>query len=172
MLLLWALWLYEWKQLIFLSNLKTVFSYIRTSPVRATYLKWLIGDSLIQRYLHWLSSSICAVLTSCTKYHASCDAKPLEKTYLLTRYAYIFGENTFVFIICFKQIFLTPTKFDGHKKDLGSNWTRMSPVSGGLDRTVSRKSSIWGVHICAGRLDTLIIYIYFTTWTVFADCAN
>jgi len=60
-----------------------------TSPVRATYLKWLIGDSLIQRYLHWLSSSICAVLTSCTKYHVSCDAKPLEKIYLQVRETFI-----------------------------------------------------------------------------------
>jgi len=54
-------------------------------------------------------------------------------------------------------MFLTTTTFNGHKKDLGGNWTRMLPVSAGLGRTVSKKPSIGGPHICAGRLDILII---------------
>ena len=42
-------------------------------------------------------------------------------------------------------------------------WGETSPecpsVSAGLGKTVARKSSIGGLHVCAGRLDTLKIYI-------------
>jgi len=48
----------------------------------------------------------------------------------------------------------------------------MTPVSAGLGRTVTRKSSTGGLHVCAGGLDILKIYIEFTTCTTFADCAN
>jgi len=65
----------------------------------------------------------------------------------------------FVFIICFKQIFLSKTKFVEHKEDFGVTAPECLPVSAGLGRTVTRKSSIRGLHICAGGLDILINYI-------------
>jgi len=36
----------------------------------------------------------------------------------------------------------------------------MPLVSAGLDRTVARKSSIGDLHVCAGGLDILKMYIY------------
>jgi len=66
---------------------------------------------------------------------------------------YIFREKDFVFI-CLNQIFLSITKFVGHKIDLGV----ASPVSAGLGRTVARKSSIGDLHVRAGGLDILKIY--------------
>jgi len=64
-----------------------------------------------------------------------------------------------VFIIYFKQIFLSITKFGVIKKIWG-NFLRMSPlVSAGLDRTVPRMPSIGGLHVCAGGLDIQKNYI-------------
>jgi len=60
----------------------------------------------------------------------------------------------------------------GEQKGFGGNFFRMPPVSAGLGRTVPRKSSIGSLHVCAGGVDILTIYFYFTTWTRFADCAN
>jgi len=57
-------------------------------------------------------------------------------------------------IICLKHIFLSTTKFGGHKKDVELT----APVSAGLGRTVARKSSIEDLRVCAGRLDILTIY--------------
>jgi len=56
-----------------------------------------------------------------------------------------------------KQIFLSTTKFRGHKKDLGE-LPPNAPVSAGLGKTVARKSSIGDLHVCAGGLDILKIY--------------
>jgi len=74
------------------------------------------------------------------------------------------GENAFlwgkdlIFIICLKQIFPNKTKFGGHKKDLVVTSPEFPTVSAGLGRTVARKCSIGGLHICAGGLDILKIY--------------
>jgi len=68
------------------------------------------------------------------------------------------GGKILIFIICLKHIFLNTTKFGGHKKDLGVTAPEFSTVSAGLDRTVARKSSIGGLHICAGGLDILKLY--------------
>jgi len=43
----------------------------------------------------------------------------------------------------------------GHKNDFGVN----APVSAGLGRTVARKSSSGGLHVYAGGLGILKIYI-------------
>jgi len=59
----------------------------------------------------------------------------------------------------FKTKFLSITKFwEGHKKELGVTAPEFPTVSAGLSRTVARKSSIEGLHICAGGLDILKIY--------------
>jgi len=55
-------------------------------------------------------------------------------------------------------MFLSTTKFGGHKKDLGVTALECPTVSAGLGRTVARKSSIGGLHGCAGGLDILNIY--------------
>jgi len=70
------------------------------------------------------------------------------------------GGKIFVFTICLKQIFLSTTNFGEAQKRFGGNCPLMpSPVSAGLGRTVARKSSISGLHVCAGRQDILKIYI-------------
>jgi len=45
-----------------------------------------------------------------------------------------------------------------NKKDLGVTASECPIVSAGLGRTVARKSSIVGLHICAGVLDILKTY--------------
>jgi len=60
-----------------------------------------------------------------------------------------------IFIICLKQIFLSTTQFGGHKKDLGVTAPECPTASAGLGRTIARKSSIGGLHVCAGGLDIL-----------------
>jgi len=68
------------------------------------------------------------------------------------------GGNILIFIICLKQIFLSTTKFGVHKKDFWVTAPECPTVSAGLGRTVARKSSIGGLHVCAGGLDILKIY--------------
>ena len=74
------------------------------------------------------------------------------------------GQNTFLgrkeFNIyhTFETIFLSTTKFGGHKKDFGETAPECPTVSAVLGRTVARKSSTGGLHVCAGGLDILIIY--------------
>jgi len=57
------------------------------------------------------------------------------------------------------------TNFSEHNKILAAqkrfegNCPRMLPVSTGVGRTVARKSSIGGLHVCAGGLDALKIYV-------------
>jgi len=63
---------------------------------------------------------------------------------------HFYGGKISIFIICVKQIFLSTTKFGGHKKDLGITARECSTVSAGLDRTVARKSSIGDLHVCTG----------------------
>ena len=60
------------------------------------------------------------------------------------------GGKIFIFIICLKQIILITTKFGGNEKDLGITAPECPAVSAGLGRTVARKSSIGGLHVCAG----------------------
>jgi len=48
----------------------------------------------------------------------------------------------------FETNFSEHNKFVGHKKIWG-NCLRMPPMSAGLGRTVARKSSIGGLHVCA-----------------------
>jgi len=57
--------------------------------------------------------------------------------------------------MCLKQIFLSSTKFGVNKKDFRATAPECSIVSAGLGRTVARKSSVGGLHVCAGRLDIL-----------------
>jgi len=45
-----------------------------------------------------------------------------------------------------------------HKKDLVVTASECPTVSAVLGRTVARKSSIGGLHVCAGGLDILKIY--------------
>jgi len=47
------------------------------------------------------------------------------------------------------------TNLGKNKKDLGVTAPECPPVSAGLGRTVARKSSIGGLHVCAGRPDIL-----------------
>jgi len=49
------------------------------------------------------------------------------------------------------------TNFSEQKKDLGIT-AKYPTVSAGLDRTVARKSSIGGLHVCEWGLDILKIY--------------
>jgi len=56
----------------------------------------------------------------------------------------------FNFYHMFETTFLSTRKFRGHKKDLSVTAPECPTVSAGLGRTVSRKSSIWGLHVCAG----------------------
>jgi len=49
-----------------------------------------------------------------------------------------------------KQIFLSTPNLWGIKNIWGVTALEYHPVSAGLGRTVARKSSIWGLHICAG----------------------
>ena len=65
---------------------------------------------------------------------------------------YIFRGNGF----CFHHMF--KTNLGKNKKDLGVTAPECPPVSAGLGRTVARKSSIGGLHVCAGRPDILKIY--------------
>jgi len=58
----------------------------------------------------------------------------------------------------FETNFLSKTKFGGHKKDLKVTAPKCPTVSANLDRTVAKKSSIGGLHVCAGELDILKIY--------------
>jgi len=53
---------------------------------------------------------------------------------------------------------MNTTKFGGHKKELGATAPECPTLSAGLGRTVARKSSIGGLHICAGVLNILKIY--------------
>ena len=71
---------------------------------------------------------------------------------------HFYGGKILIFIICLKQIFLSTTKFGGHKKNLGVTATECLTVSAGLSRTVARKSSIGGLHVCAGGFDILKNY--------------
>jgi len=63
-----------------------------------------------------------------------------------------------IFVICLKQIFLSTAKFGRHKKNLGVTAPKFATASADLDRTVAKKSSIGGLHVCAGGLDILKIY--------------
>jgi len=64
------------------------------------------------------------------------------------------------FNIChmFETNFSERSKLWGHKKDLRVTATECPNVSAGLGRTVARKSSIVGLHVCAGGLDILKIH--------------
>jgi len=62
--------------------------------------------------------------------------------------------------MCLRQIFLSTIKFGGRKKDLGPTASEYPTVSAGLGRTVARKSSIGGLHVCAGGLDILKKFFY------------
>jgi len=68
------------------------------------------------------------------------------------------GGKNLIFIICLKQIFLSTTKCGKHKKGLRVTAPECPTVSAGLGRTVARKSSIGGLHVCTGELDILRIY--------------
>jgi len=74
------------------------------------------------------------------------------------------GQNTFLWgkdfdiYHTFETNFSEHKKIWGHKKDLGVTATEWPTVSAGLGRTVARKSSIGGLHVCAGGLDILKIY--------------
>jgi len=50
----------------------------------------------------------------------------------------------------FKAILFRATNFRGGQKRFGGNCPRTPPVSADLGRTVARKSSIGGFHVCAG----------------------
>jgi len=83
----------------------------------------------------------------------------------LSQVLWFWGQNTFLgvkdfcFIIWLKQSFLSTTKFVGAQKRFGGNYPRMSPMSAGLGRNAARKSFIRGLHVCAGGLDILKIYM-------------
>jgi len=73
------------------------------------------------------------------------------------------GQNTFlggeVFVLInFKPNFSEHNKTWGAQKDLRVTAPECPTVSAGLGRTVARKSSIGGLHVCAGRVDILKIY--------------
>jgi len=55
-------------------------------------------------------------------------------------------------------MFLITTKFGGHKEYLGVTAPECPTVSAGLGKTIARKSSIGGLHVCAGEVDILKIY--------------
>jgi len=74
----------------------------------------------------------------------------------------IFRGKGFYFYHMLKTNFSKHNKIWGHKKDLGVTAFECSPVSAGLGRTVDRKSSIGGLHVCAEGLDILKIYFQFT----------
>ena len=79
----------------------------------------------------------------------------------------------FVFVIYLIEIFLSTAKFRRYKKILGQLSPNPPPtLPTGLGRTDARKSSIWGLLLCAGGLGILNIYFQFTTWTTFAGFAN
>jgi len=46
-----------------------------------------------------------------------------------------------------------------HKKDLEALPLNAQLVAAGLGRTIASKISTWGLHVCAGELDILKIYI-------------
>jgi len=50
----------------------------------------------------------------------------------------------------FKANFSEHNKIWGAQKDFGVTASECSTVSAGLGRTVARKSSIRGLHVCAG----------------------
>jgi len=58
----------------------------------------------------------------------------------------------------FETNFSENNKIWGDIKDLGVTAPEYPTVSAGLGRTVVRKSSIGGHHVCAGGLDILKIY--------------
>jgi len=58
-------------------------------------------------------------------------------------------EKIFIFIICLKRNFLSTTKFWEVQKYFGVTAPERPTVSAGLG-TVARKSSIRGLHVCAG----------------------
>jgi len=68
------------------------------------------------------------------------------------------AKQILIVIICLKQIFLSTTKFEGHKKDLGATTSEFPTMSAGLGGTIARKSSIGGLHVFAWTLDILKIY--------------
>jgi len=57
----------------------------------------------------------------------------------------------------FKKIFLSTTKFGSTQKRYGGYCLRMPAVSAGVGRAIAMKSSIGGLHVCAGGLDILKI---------------
>jgi len=59
----------------------------------------------------------------------------------------------------FKQIFLSTTKFGWAQKGFGGNCPQLPTLSAGLGRIVARKFSIMGLHVCAGGLNILKIYV-------------
>ena len=71
---------------------------------------------------------------------------------------HFYGRKILVFTVRLKQIFQSTNKFGRHKKDLGVTAPECPIVSAGLGRTVARKFSIRGLHVCTGGLDILKIY--------------
>jgi len=59
----------------------------------------------------------------------------------------------------FKKKFLSTTKFGWAQKGFGGNCPHLHTLSADLGRTVARKSSTGGLHVCAGGLNILKIYI-------------
>jgi len=78
------------------------------------------------------------------------------------------AQNTFLggkvcFYHMFKTIFSEHNKILGHKKDLAVTAPKCPTASAILGRTVARKSSTGSLHVCAGGIGILKIYIQFTT---------
>jgi len=58
----------------------------------------------------------------------------------------------------FETNFSEHNKIWSAQKRFGGTCSRLLSLSAGLGRTVARKPSIGGLHICAGGLDILKIY--------------
>ena len=86
------------------------------------------------------------------------------RTRPVARFEGLEGQNTFLWGKDFSIYHMFETNFSEHnkiwgpQKHLGVTAPECLTVSAGLGRTVARKSSIAGLHVCAGGLDILKIY--------------
>ena len=71
---------------------------------------------------------------------------------------YIKGQDDLNIYHMFEANFSRNNKIWGAQKYLGVTSPGRPTVSAGLGRTIARKSSIGGLHVCAGGLDILKIY--------------
>ena len=104
--------------------------------------------------------------------HIVARTRPAASFSGLGREKYIFRVKYFCFCYVFE------INFSEHNKicEAQKLWWELFPNSpllpAGLVRTDARKSSIWGLLVCAGGLGILNIYFQFTTFTGFANFAT